>query len=353
MKRLFVIKLLLLFLAPAPYALAAGINDYDYYKPAWMGKEKIIVVGYRGVPKKTLRVLRKAYAKSYQALGTRPIANTYALFWDTKKSNFQKVGRMWCRVEGKEENRCREAMSGNYGGFKDPDEAAGGFNGRTMLGLNHGTEGWWKGMAVDDGHLKTVAHEYFHVYQNMMVFYFEKEKRLGVPRKKAKNPPLVGPYWLEEGGADYFAYNVAAKNKWKDHDYKYKMKQALLQARAEIRQGKKKGIKVTLKNYATEAQIDKLRARGFNPHFQYDGGAWAMAYLRYLTGTNKGIFTNYYKDIAELERIWRKKGKINYGWQKSFQKNFGMTVNQFYAKFNRFMKWSTSRQMKILSTPLS
>ena len=351
MKYLFAIRLFLLFLVSAPHAVAAGINDYDYYKPAWMGKERIIVVGYRGVPKKTVRALRKAYIKSYQALGTRPIADTYALFWDTKKSNLQKVGRKWCKVAGKEDNRCREAMSGNYGGFEQPDEAAGGFE-DTMLGLNHGTEGWWKEMAVDDGHLKTVAHEYFHVYQNMMAFYFEKEKRLGVPRKKGMNY-LVRPYWMEEGGADYFAYNVAGKNKWKDHDYKYKMKQALVQARAEIKAGKKKGIKVTLKNYATETQIDKLRAQGFEPHFQYDGGAWANAYLRYLTGTNKGVFTNYYKDIAELERTWRKKGKINYGWQKSFQKNFGMTVNQFYTKFNRFMKWSTSRQMKILSAPLS
>tara|TARA_Y100001934_G_scaffold165940_1_gene197331 strand:+ start:1326 stop:1580 length:255 start_codon:yes stop_codon:yes gene_type:complete len=81
MKYLFAIKLLLLFLTPAPYALAAGINDYDYYKPAWMGKEKIFVWGGRSVPKKTLSVLRKAYVKSYQALGTRPIANTYALLF--------------------------------------------------------------------------------------------------------------------------------------------------------------------------------------------------------------------------------------------------------------------------------
>ena len=34
-----------------------------------------------------------------------------------------------------------------------------------------------------------------------------------------------------------------------------------------------------------------------------------MAYLRYLTGTNKGVFTNYYKDLAELERTWRKERK--------------------------------------------
>jgi hypothetical protein len=113
---------------------------------------------------------------------------------------------------------------------------------------------------------------------------------------------MTGPVWMVEGGADYFAYNIAGKYKWKDHKYKDKMKQALVQARAEIACGKKKGIKVILKDYATDSQLDKLMAKGFRPHFQYDGGAWANAYLRYLKGTNKGVFTNYYKDIAELER---------------------------------------------------
>jgi hypothetical protein len=61
MKRLFAIMLLLLFSVSAPHAEAAGINDYDYYKPAWMGKERLIVIGYRGVSIKTVRALRKAY----------------------------------------------------------------------------------------------------------------------------------------------------------------------------------------------------------------------------------------------------------------------------------------------------
>ena len=110
-----------------------------------------------------------------------------------------------------------------------------------------------------------------------------------------------------EGGADYFAYNVMGKYKWRE--YEDWMEEIRGEAKDEISRGKKKGIKVILKNYATESQIDKMKAKGFYAHFQYDGGAWANAYLRYLKGTNKGVFTNYYKDIAELERTWRKKGK--------------------------------------------
>ncbi len=73
------------------------------------------------------------------------------------------------------------------------------------------------------------------------------------------------------------------------------MEEILGEAKDEISRGKKKGIKVILKNYATESQLDKMKAKGFYAHFQYDGGAWAMAYLRYLKGTNKGVFTNSIK----------------------------------------------------------
>ena len=85
--------------------------------------------------------------------------------------------------------------------------------------------------------------------------------------------------------------------------------------------------------------------------FAYDGGAWATAYLASLS-SNKAVFTTYYKDIAELERIWRKKGRKNYGWQASFKKNFGLTPKQFYKKFNKFMKQPISKQMQILMSPL-
>ena len=74
-----------------------------------------------------------------------------------------------------------------------------------------------------------------------------------------------------EGGADYFAYNVMGKYKWRD--YEEWMEEILGEAKDEISRGKKKGIKVILKNYATESQIDEMKAKGFYAHFQYDGGS--------------------------------------------------------------------------------
>ena len=46
-----------------------------------------------------------------------------------------------------------------------------------------------------------------------------------------------------------------------------------------------------------------------------------------------------------------KKGKVNYGWQKAFQKNFGMTPKTFYKEFHTFMKKPVSKQMAILMAP--
>lgn len=332
---------------------AQNINDYDYFKRVAPGKEKLIIPAYRGVPAKTRRLMKRAITQSYRVFGRRPIANTYALYWHTKKSNLTKVATKWCSVAGRkgaDRKRCMSEGGGWDDGFKTVNLAAAVFETATRLGLMESTEGNWQDSG-NNFHAKTASHEYFHVYQTMMQHYFEKEDRIGIPQKRTREDVHGGPVWIIEGGADYFAYNVMGKHKWRDYDEW--MEEILIEAKAEIVRGKKKGIKVTLRNYAKDSQLDKMKAKGFFPHFQYDGGAWAMAYLRYLTGTNKGVFTNYYKDIAELERTWRKKGKMNYGWQMSFKKNFGMTVNQFYTKFNRFMKWSTSRQMKILAKPLS
>ncbi len=99
MKRLIAIGLsLLMLVVSALHAEDAGINDYDYFKPAWMGKEKLIMPAYRGVPAKTRRLMKRAITQSYKALGKRPIANTYALYWHTKKSNLTKVAKKWCAV---------------------------------------------------------------------------------------------------------------------------------------------------------------------------------------------------------------------------------------------------------------
>ena len=100
-----------------------------------------------------------------------------------------------------------------------------------------------------------------------------------------------------------------------------------------------------------EKYISQNQSRSRGDDFDYSGGLWATAYLASLS-SNKAVYINYYKDIAELERECRKQGKKNCGWEDSFKKNFGLTPKQFYEDFNKFMKKPTTAQMKILMTPL-
>ena len=75
----------------------------------------------------------------------------------------------------------------------------------------------------------------------MMQHYFEKEDRLGIPQKRPREDVHGGPVWIIEGGADYFAYNVMGKHKWRD--YEDWMEDTLREAKQEIARSKKKASK--------------------------------------------------------------------------------------------------------------
>ena len=149
----------------------------------------------------------------------------------------------------------------------------------------------------------------------------------------------VGPDWLKEGGATYFGANYAAK-KDKRFNYREQMRWMLEEARGAFKEGNR-----------LQKHISQNQSNANGRRFSYDGGAWATAYLASLS-SNKAVFINFYKDIAELERKCRKTGKKNCGWEDSFKKNFGLTPKQFYEDFNKFMKKRITAQMKILMDPL-
>ena len=109
---------------------AQNINDYDYFKRVAPGKERLIIPAYRGVPAKTRRLMKRAITQSYRVFGRRPIANTYALYWHTKKSNLTKVATKWCSVAGRkgaDRKRCMSEGGGWDDGFKTVNLAAAVF----------------------------------------------------------------------------------------------------------------------------------------------------------------------------------------------------------------------------------
>ena len=89
------IGLVLSFLFPAT-VLSAGMNDYDYFKRVSAGKEKLAMPAYKGVPEKTRQEVMQVIKQSYEMLGKRPIADTCALYWHTKKSDLSKVAQQYC-----------------------------------------------------------------------------------------------------------------------------------------------------------------------------------------------------------------------------------------------------------------
>ena len=82
-----------------------------------------------------------------------------------------------------------------------------------------------------------------------------------------------------------------------------------------------------------QARVQKI-CDGCGGMLYYDTGAWAGLYLESLVGRKQLI--NYYKQIPHK------------GWRDSFASAFGMTVDQFYSNFGKFMKKPIDNQMKLL-----
>ena len=95
-------------------------------------------------------------------------------------------------------------------------------------------------------------------------------------------------------------------------------------------------FKLSLRDVETrkgQARVQKI-CDGCGGMLYYDTGAWAGLYLESLVGREQLI--NYYKQIPYK------------GWRDSFASAFGMTLDQFYSKFGKFMKKPIDNQMKLL-----
>lgn len=176
---------------------------------------------------------------------------------------------------------------------------------------------------------KVTLHEYIHTYQNNYTIWGNDIAAENAGRVEDYSP---GPVWLEEGVAEYLALRIM----YQERNYSKfisTMKENLVSARWI-----KKTHGLTLKDVATrqgQARVNKI-CDGCGGRLYYDTAAWAMLYLESLVGEDK-LIKKYYPQIPYL------------GWKKAFKKAFGMSINQFYTKVNRFMNWSEARQLKLLA----
>ncbi len=176
---------------------------------------------------------------------------------------------------------------------------------------------------------KVTLHEYIHTYQNNYTIWGNDIAAENAGRVEDYSP---GPAWLEEGVAEYLALRIM----YQETNYPSfvsKMKENLESARWI-----KKTHGLTLKDVETrkgQERVNKI-CDGCGGRLYYDTAAWAMLYLESLVGEDK-LIKKYYPQIPYL------------GWKRAFKKAFGMSMNKFYAKFNRFMNWSEARQLKLLA----
>ena len=313
--------------------------EYEYRTPDWYGQEKIIFPKYKGVPDDLHSLFMETLEYSYLELGERPIAETHVIIWNEKKSNLKKVAQNWCEVNrGEDFNKeCLDVGGGDNKKWFKECVASAYFSPETLKGSIEGNKCWWAGYKNEAWSVaKIVAHEYFHVHQNMKKIFFEDEQRFGVAQYKFNDDM---PMWIEEGGAEYFGHYIIGKNNLAD--YKKIMKQRL----KSFRNCAKKGIK--LKDVEREEDAFKLRSQ-CDQGFEYDGGMWATAYLASLSGSNQKVFFDFYEDIAELELEKREEGEIHQGWRESFRKNFKMSYDEFLIEFETFINLKSKEQLKIL-----
>tara|TARA_B110000263_G_scaffold248665_1_gene264100 strand:- start:27 stop:1256 length:1230 start_codon:yes stop_codon:yes gene_type:complete len=202
---------------------------------------------------------------------------------------------------------------------------------------------------------KTIYHEFFHIHQNSHKYYFEETKTFGWNETQIKSLrdsktsiPLIGPVWIEEGGAEFAGQYLSGKKRW--IDYKAQMIDYLDEARSVISDAKTRNDIVSLKDYENGEAIGDLESTA-NPTgvsrekaYQYSAGALAHIYAieSGLTTLDK-IIIDYYKDLAELEREHQGEG-----YKYSFKKHWSIELDDFYKEFNAFMLKSREEQIAIL-----
>ena len=216
----------------------------------------------------------------------------------------------------------------------------------------------WENYGYQDA-IKVFAHEYFHVHQHGLLYYFEDEKLFGIPKAWLNDPEgtifkdqptktYKMPGWIEEGGAE-FAGPILATQYDNSIDARKLFEASLDEAKGVISTAASNGDTVSLRDYEfagylyeSEDNPNNGIAREFA--YQYTGGQWAHLYLWSLDDANyEKLMIEYYRNWAENES--KNPGE---GWRTTFEDLFDMTVDDFYRDFDAFMLMDKSVQMSIL-----
>lgn len=338
-------------------------TNHRYYEYFWQSSPEICVNLYHtsllddSWETRTVQILE--WAKTN--LGLLVPMNAFVMDQTNgSKAELDQINADVCRIWSPLEKHSQSECLSNQDAWGNRSAAAG-------VGFKHLPNGgdlfWPQNVWVDHSDIgvpiRILLHEFYHVYQNSMKFYFEATNRFGIPVRWEEQEMTylhhnefvtVFPNWIEEGGADFAGFVMATKYD-NSIDAKKQFIEHLDEARNVIAVAANNGDTVSLKDYEYQGELYESSSNPNNgvarqKAYQYTGGALALAYLWSLDDANfKKIIVDYYEIYAEQDN-----GDIGNGWKNGFETLFGMTLAKFYTDFDAFMRGDRVSQIAILKT---
>ena len=182
-------------------------------------------------------------------------------------------------------------------------------------------------LAYDDPR-RIMAHEYFHTYQSLHY--------VNIPQRPLEDLPSFGPMWFIEGSSEYTSSRVGALEYWLDWNghvnYRINSIRDLLVRNPRYQD---------LSHIETMAQlneiidIDDVLLTNTGRVLVYDLGFLAVSYAISIS-SHDSVILNYWDDLSE------------HGPEKSFERNVGLTLEEFYLQFEKFLNMSKVEQLSLI-----
>jgi hypothetical protein len=158
---------------------------------------------------------------------------------------------------------------------------------------------------------KVMVHEYFHAYQQSHV--------IDLAQKPSNEISEYGPIWFIEGSAEYVSVLISGQKYWKPFEtimrfYQRRIDETLVSF-----------PQLSLENIETRDQKRLLSGEPYEIEMMYYWSAWAVAHAINLSSYHSVLY-DYWKDLSV------------YGPTIAWERNIGMTLEEFYDSFAEF--WS-------------
>ena len=174
---------------------------------------------------------------------------------------------------------------------------------------------------------KVVAHEYFHSYQTSHAV----RMRGGSDGASFEEVTNIGPVWLVEGAAEYAAIKNASLEGWMD--WESQMRQRIENSKSILVEYPN----LSIDDNSTRAQKAQNEAisQSLGHTLTYIISPWAISYAISLS-SHDSVMIDYYEDLEK------------FGYEESFKRNIGISLEEFYLRFRTFKTKSTDEQMEII-----